>query len=95
MRIKNWERRRPLMREMWNKNWAKKRTNNWKNEDKELGKERSIIGEMRIKNWTKKRNNWRNEGEHWKGRGPNIGEMRIKNWAKKRIRKWRKEDKEL
>ncbi len=79
------------------KNWAKKRTDNWRNEDKELGKEKIYCnGEIRTKNWAKKRtNNGRNEGEHWKGRGPNIGEMRIKNWAKKRIRNWRKEDKEL
>ncbi len=78
-------------------NLAKKGINNWRNEDKELEKEKIYcIGEIRIKNWAKKRtNNWRNEGEHWKGRGPNIGEMRIKNWAKKRIRNWRKEDKEL
>ncbi len=46
------------------KNWAKKRTNNWRNEDKELGRERTKTGEMRIKNWAKKRtNNWRNEDQ--------------------------------
>ncbi len=46
------------------KNWAKKRTNNWRNEDKELGRERTKIGEMRITNWAKKRtNNWRKENQ--------------------------------
>jgi hypothetical protein len=62
------------------KNWAKKRTNNWRNEEKELGRERTKIGEMRIKNW--------------EGRETNIAEMRIKNWAKKRTNNWRNEDQE-
>ncbi len=48
--------------EMRIKNWAKKRTNNWRNEGEHWKGRRPNIGEMRIKNWAKKRiRNWRKE----------------------------------